>query len=177
MKKTRTRALVLSAMCAALTAVVAPFTIFIGPVGVTLSVFAVLFTGALLPPGRAAAAMLVYLAIGMVGLPVFSGFQSGPQVLAGPTGGYLAAYPLMAFVMAAVCRRTSALLPRVAGMVLALAVCYVPGTAWFMVVSGSSLSGALALCVLPFVVPDLVKGVCALLLARSLEQRMEKAGL
>ena len=177
MKNNSTRALVLSAVCAALTAVIAPFTIFIGPVGVTLSVFAVLFTGAILPPGRAAASMLVYLAIGMVGLPVFSGFQSGPQVLAGPTGGYLAAYPLMALVMAVVCRRFTALPPRLLGVAAALVVCYVPGTAWFMLVTGSSFGTALGLCVLPFVLPDLVKGVCALLLARSLERRMDKAGL
>ena len=89
MKKTNTHDLVLAALCAALTAVVAPFSIAIGPISLTLSVFAVLFTGAMLRPGWAFAAQVVYIAIGAIGLPVFSGFKSGPQVLLGATGGRL----------------------------------------------------------------------------------------
>ena len=60
MKKTNTHDLVLAALCAALTAVVAPFSIAIGPISLTLSVFAVLFTGAMLRPGWAFAAQVVY---------------------------------------------------------------------------------------------------------------------
>ena len=104
MKKTNTHDLVLAALCAALTAVVAPFSIAIGPISLTLSVFAVLFTGAMLRPGWAFAAQVVYIAIGAIGLPVFSGFKSGPQVLLGATGGYLVAYPLMALVLSLVCQ-------------------------------------------------------------------------
>lgn len=67
MKKTNTHDLVLAALCAALTAVVAPFSIAIGPISLTLSVFAVLFTGAMLRPGWAFAAQVVYIAIGAIG--------------------------------------------------------------------------------------------------------------
>ena len=59
MKKTNTHDLVLAALCAALTAVVAPFSIAIGPISLTLSVFAVLFTGAMLRPGWAFSAQVV----------------------------------------------------------------------------------------------------------------------
>ena len=118
MKKTNTYDLVLAALCAALTAVVAPFSIAIGPISLTLSVFAVLFTGAMLRPGWAFAAQVVYIAIGAIGLPVFSGFKSGPQVLLGATGGYLVAYPLMALVLSLVCQHFKGFLPRLVGVIL-----------------------------------------------------------
>ena len=162
MKKTNTHDLVLAALCAALTAVVAPFSIAIGPISLTLSVFAVLFTGAMLRPGA-------------IGLPVFSGFKSGPQVLLGATGGYLVAYPLMALVLSLVCQHFKGFLPRLVGVILAVAVCYTFGTAWFMFMSGNDLATSLAWCVTPFVIPDLIKGVCALLLAKALESRLNKA--
>ena len=175
MKKTNTHDLVLAALCAALTAVVAPFSIAIGPISLTLSVFAVLFTGAMLRPGWAFAAQVVYIAIGAIGLPVFSGFKSGPQVLLGATGGYLVAYPLMALVLSLVCQHFKGFLPRLAGVILAVAVCYTFGTAWFMFMSGNDLATSLAWCVTPFVIPDLIKGVCALLLANALDSRLNKA--
>lgn len=177
MKKTNTHDLVLAALCAALTAVVAPFSIAIGPISLTLSVFAVLFTGAMLRPGWAFAAQVVYIAIGAIGLPVFSGFKSGPQVLLGATGGYLVAYPLMALVLSLVCQHFKGFLPRLVGVILAVALCYTFGTAWFMFMSGNDLATSLAWCVTPFVIPDLIKGVCALLLAKALESRLNKAAV
>ena len=124
---------------------------------------------------RAFAAQVVYIAIGAIGLPVFSGFKSGPQVLLGATGGYLVAYPLMALVLSLVCQHFKGFLPRLVGVILAVALCYTFGTAWFMFMSGNDLATSLAWCVTPFVIPDLIKGVCALLLAKALESRLNRA--
>lgn len=170
---THTRQIVLAALCAALTAIVAPWSIVIGPISLTLGVFAVFFTGAMLPLGGAFGAMVVYLALGCIGLPVFSKFLSGPQVLVGVTGGYLMAYPVMALLVAVFCGRFRNFFLQMAGVVLALLVCYTFGTAWFMHFSGNDLATSLAWCVTPFILPDLCKGVCALLLAAAVKKRLK----
>lgn len=172
MTTTKTRLMCLTALCAALMAVLSPWTILIGPVGLTLGLFAVFFTGAMLPPGWAAAACGVYLFLGAIGLPIFSNMTGGPQALVGMTGGYLWTYPLMAAILSASCARSKKLGLRLVGVAVAIVVCYVPGTAWFMYVSGMDLMQSLIACVFPFLLPDFLKGLCALLLAGSLQKRM-----
>jgi biotin transport system substrate-specific component len=68
------------------------------PVPITLQTFAVLLAGAVLGPRRGFLAVLLYLVVGAVGLPVFSGGAAGPAVFVGPTAGYLLSFPLAALV-------------------------------------------------------------------------------
>ena len=89
MTKSKTKDLVLAGLLAAVIAVLAQISLPIGPVPFTLAVLGVFLTGLLLTPGWAMASIAVYLVIGAIGLPVFSGFSGGPAVLVGPTGGYL----------------------------------------------------------------------------------------
>lgn len=102
--------------------------------------------------------------------------SGGAQMLVGMTGGYLWAYPFMALLLALACRRWAGLAPRLAAVALGQAVCYLLGTAWFMRVSGMGLGQSLAACVLPFILPDFLKGLAAVLLARALQQRLRPAG-
>ncbi len=90
--QTKLQKMVFAALLAALLAVLSPFVIPVGLVPITLATFVVFLTGALLPPLYAVASIGVYLLIGLVGLPVFSGFVGGPGVLFGPTGGFLIGY-------------------------------------------------------------------------------------
>ena len=120
---------------------------------------------------RGTASCLAYLLLGLAGLPVFAGFGAGPGALFGVTGGYLLAYPLMAAVLSGVCAVTRRPTARLAGVALANLCCYTLGTGWFMLMTGQALLPALTACVLPFVLPDLFKGWCALALAAALERR------
>lgn len=172
MNQTKTKYMTLAALCAALTAVIAPWSIAIGPVSLTLGVFGVFFAGAMLTPGWAAASMGVYLALGALGLPIFSNAGGGLQMLVGMTGGYLWAYPLMAALLALVCAKTPRLPLRLAGVLGGQLICYTFGTAWFMQVQGAGLWASLTACVLPFALPDFLKGLAALLLASTLQKRM-----
>ncbi|MFV0412405.1 MAG: biotin transporter BioY, partial [Oscillospiraceae bacterium] len=90
--KSKTGQMVFAALMAALIAVLAQIMVPIGPVPFSMAIFGVFFAGAMLPPLAASASIAVYLLLGIVGLPVFTGFKGGPQVLLGPTGGYLAGY-------------------------------------------------------------------------------------
>lgn len=133
----------------------------------TLSLFAIFLTGALLPPRSALFAVLVYLLVGISGFPVFAGFKGGIGTLAGPTGGYLMAYPLMSFIIALFNQysRKHKVLALTAGMLLSLALCYLLGTLWFTLILPKSFYEALTLCVFPFVLFDLLKIALAVFLS------------
>jgi len=170
----RTLDLTYIALFAVLTAVCAWVTIPTGAISFTLQTFAI-FTALLALGGRRGTyAVLVYLLLGLVGLPVFSGFQGGPGVLLGATGGYLIGFIGTGLVYWLVTARLSDTLPaRLAACALGLAVCYAFGTAWFLKIYTAGpmdLQKALSLCVTPFVIPDLVK----LGLAATLAQRVKK---
>ncbi len=114
----------------ALTAVSAQVEIPVQPVPVTLQVFTVLLAGALLGPRLGLLSQLAYLTIGILGAPVFAGGKSGLLALAGPTAGYLVAFPLAAWaagVLGARCRRFPAL---AAGLVALAAGILLLGGAW-----------------------------------------------
>ena len=148
------RGLTQAALCTACACLLAPVSIPIGPVSLTLGVFAILLAGALLPPTLAVLSSCGYLLLGFAGLPVFAGFAAGPGVLS------------------VVCTHTRSRLARMGGVVLANLCCYLLGTGWFMAATGSGLWAALSACVIPFVLPDLAKGWCALWLAERLHRSL-----
>jgi len=144
-------------MMTALMCALGPLTIPVGPVPLSLATLGVCLSGALLGAKRGVLATALYLAIGAMGVPVFAGFSAGIQRLAGPTGGYLLGYlPCAAAVGLAVQRN----LPLKPAMALGMFACYGLGTAWFMAQTGAGFSGAMAVCVLPFLPGDVLK-ICA----------------
>lgn len=140
----------------------------------TLQTFGVFLTVGLLGGKRGSMAVLVYILLGAAGIPVFSGFTGGVGRLLGNTGGYIVGFLASALVMWALekvmGRKTWALAVQ---MVLGLIACYAIGTVWFMVIySGTSgtvgLMTVLGWCVIPFVIPDLIKIALALILTKRL---------
>lgn len=170
----RTRFLIYGASCVALMAICSWISIPM-TIPFTLQTFAVFLTVALLGTGRALAAIGAYILLGAVGVPVFAGFASGVGVILGPTGGYLLGF-LPAAAVAGIIMKQGGKLRRMLGMCAGLAICYAVGTAWFMVVyarnsGGIGLGAALSMCVLPFVLPDIVK----LTLATLITDRLKRA--
>lgn len=140
----------------------------------TLQTFGVFLAVGVLGGKRGTLSVLIYILLGAIGLPVFAGFSGGIGSILGTTGGYIVGFLFSALVMwgmeAAFGKKLWA---RALSMVLGLAVCYAFGTAWFMLVYARS-SGAVGLgtvlgwCVIPFIIPDLVKIALALLLCKRL---------
>ncbi len=153
---------VLVAVCAHITLPL-PFT----PVPLTLSDLAVLVIGLTLGPVTAFAAMMLYLAEGAIGLPVFSpaAGPSGPLHLIGPSGGFLLAYPVVAFVAGAVAQFASRWMSRFSAGVLAASVAslvlFSVGAIWLAGVTHIGMARALQLAVLPFLFGNVAKIVAA----------------
>lgn len=158
-----------AALFAALTAVLAQIVLPLGPVPFNLAVLGAFVAGLLLPPAGAVLSMGTYFAMALVGLPVLAGLSGGPGVLLGQTGGYVLGYGCIAYCTAMARRRGRR--QACLGMVLGLFLCYISGTVWFTAVTGTRLLQSMALCVWPFVLPDICKGVVAWFLADILEKR------
>ena len=162
-----------AALLAALTAVLAQLQLPIGPVPFNLAVLGAFLAGMLLRPAWAVCSMCVYMALGVIGIPVFAGFLGGPAVLVGKTGGYVLGYVCIAWCTA-MARRFGRWWLTAAGMVLGLVLCYALGTVWFMGITGTSLGQSLAFCVWPFVLPDACTGACAFAVGTAVERRLLK---
>jgi biotin transport system substrate-specific component len=179
MKNMKTKNLAVTAVFAALTAVLAqlviplPFT----PIPFSMGVFAVFLTGALLPMSNSIYALLVYILLGAVGLPVFGNFSGGMGVILGPTGGYILTYPIMAFLVALFIHlfHKRSVLSLAVGMLCAIAVCYLGGSLWYCVAARVTWAKSIALTVLPFVPFDLVKIVFCIPLSLALAKALQKA--
>ncbi len=136
------------------------------PVPVTLQPLAVLVVGGLLGAPLGAASLLLYLALGAAGLPVFTPFGvPGLGRLLGPTGGYLLAYPLAAFAVGRIAGDAARWGPLVLGVLAGLALIHLGGLAQLLVITGS-LRSAVQLGTLPFLLGDLGKVAVAVLLLR-----------
>ena len=175
-RRGKTYRMAMTALMAAVTCVIAPMAIPIGPVPISFTNLAIYLSLYLLGWKRGTVSYLVYVLIGMVGVPVFSGFAGGMGRLLGPTGatgGYIVGFIPMAVIAGLVIDRYRNRGLQLAGMIVGTAVCYAFGTAWFLVAYARAagpigLWAALGMCVFPFVVPDLVKLALAWMLSRRL---------
>ena len=165
------RSMVFTAIFAALICVAAPYSVPLPwLVPISLATFAIYLTGALLGGKRGVLAVLIYIMIGAVGLPVFSGFRGGFGALFGPTGGYIIGYVPLVFLSGLFSDRKKYMIP--VGMVLGTIALYSFGTAWYMIYTKADIVTALAGCVLPFILGDSIKMVLATILSIPLKSRL-----
>lgn len=179
----KTKDLVMCALLAAVICVLAPLSIPIGPIPISLSTFAVMLAAAILGAKWGTIATLIYILLGAVGVPVFASYTAGVAKLVSSTGGYIIGYIPLAFL-------TGLFLDRFArnagnlkyawlmsGMILGTIVLYVLGTAWFIHVSGSALSDAMGWCVTPFIPGDLIKMVIVAIIAPQVRTALVRANI
>ena len=160
------------AVMTAVTCVLAPLSVPIGPVPISLTNLVIYFSLFILGTKKGTISYLIYLLIGLVGIPVFSGFTSGPGKLFGPTGGYLIGFIPLALIAGYFInhfhnKKALSFL----GMILGTAVCYALGTTWL------AIQAALMAGVVPFLPGDFIKMILALLIAPQIRKQLDAAGL
>lgn len=158
----------LALLFGALTALSAQIAIPLQPVPVTLQVFMVLLSGALLGPRLGLMSQLAYLLIGLAGAPVFSGGKFGPLALLGPTAGYLVAFPIAAYLAGLLAARARSFPVLAAGLIGCAVLILLTGGAWLGAwgsltgaAGGSGLVYGLQVGALPFLALDVVKALAA----------------
>jgi biotin transport system substrate-specific component len=176
-KKVTIYQLTFMAMMAAVTCILGPLSVPIGQIPISLTNLVIYFTVFVLGIWAGTGSYGIYLLLGAVGLPVFSGFAGGLGKLLGPTGGYLIGFIFMALIGGAVIELSHRnIFLTMLGWVVGTAVAYAFGTVWFVYLMKCSVTYALTVCVYPFIVFDIVKIVIATLLGKTVRYAITKAG-
>ena len=167
----RIHALVMIALFAALIAAGALFSLPLGPVPFSLQPVFILLAGLCLGPRAGAAAVLLYVAAGLMGLPVFAGGKSGLGVLLGPTGGFLVGFVGGAALAGIGGRNEKRTWISAATLISAIVFIYACGVAGLMLSLRLSLFKAGAAGVVPFLPGETVKGALAFLVWRFMQRK------
>lgn len=176
-EKISTSSITMIALMAAVLCILSPFSIPVGMIPISLSTF-VLYLAIIILGGKKATIVCgMYLLMGFVGMPVFSGFSGGLAKLTGPTGGYLFGYLLLTTIAGRIVDK----FPKnhricVLGLAIGTICCYAMGTLWLAVQMKISFSAAMGIGVLPFLIGDVIKMLSAVWIGTVVRRRIVRAG-
>lgn len=172
------RQMAIIALMTALTCILAPMSVPIGAVPISLTNFVVYLAVYLLGAKLGTVSYCIYLLIGLCGLPVFSAYSGGPAKLLGPTGGYLIGFILMAALSGIFIEKSHAKAGlSILGMGIGTAAAYLFGTVWFLFQAKCSLWYALTVCVFPFLIGDGIKILIAAKIGPMIRRTLQTANL
>ena len=176
-KKVNVKDMTVIALVTAVICIIAPFSIpiAISPIPITLALFALFLAGIILGKWKGVVCTVIYLLLGMVGLPVFNGFSGGVQKLVGPTGGYLIGYLFLVFFTGLFVEKFPNKIPMY--FVVGIIVCYAFGTVWFVLQYKVGFLEALTMCVFPYIPMDLVKLVAAVIIGSQVRKILIRQNL
>ena len=175
--KNSTQNLTLTALMAAILCIMGPIVIPIGMVPMSLANMAIYLTIILLDKKKALISTAIYLLIGLIGIPVFSGFSAGAGKLFGPTGGYLVGYLVLSFIGGSLLekgkyQRKEKMFYQILVLSLGTIGLYLVGTLWLMYQSKLNLMTALTVGVFPFFIFDVIKIILAVSIGNSVKKRI-----
>lgn len=175
--KLPTRNLILYSLFAALTAVLSQISILLPftPVPINLAMLSVFVSGAMLGAKGGAVSQIVYVSLGIIGIPVFANLSAGIGIILGPTGGYIAGYILASFITGLIIEKMNdSIIIYMLSMFIGLVTCYALGTLWFMFVTETNFISSLGMCVIPFIIGDILKIIAGSILTFKLNPIVKK---
>lgn len=170
-----TKKLCIAALMTAVTCILAPFSIPLPftAVPISLTNLILYISIGILGWKLSTLSYVVYLLIGLIGIPVFSNFTGGASKLFGPTGGYLIGFIFLAIVAGLIMEKGRfKLIPSLLGMTVGTAIVYLFGTVWLAFQAGMDFKTALWAGVIPFIPGDLVKMVIAVAMLLQIRKRL-----
>ena len=170
----KTKPLVVTAFFVAIICILSPFSIYLGAIPLTLGSLAISLSAAILGSKKGVIAVLIYLLIGAVGVPVFAGFSGGAQVLFHHTGGFLWGYIPCAFSVGFGCERFSFKGHLPLFLTIGTLLCNLCGTLWFMVSANVGFFYALEVCFIAFLLTDFIKIVACSIFVPVLKKSIGK---
>ncbi|MDR0992100.1 MAG: biotin transporter BioY [Ruminococcus sp.] len=172
MKKIKTTELTFAALMTALMCILSQIAV---PVPFAAIVFnlgfvGIFLAGALQKPRAAFLSILAYVLLGAAGVPVFANFKSGIGAVLGPTGGFIIAYPIAAFLISFICgkAKNKSFVWLFVSMLAGGAVCYIIGTLWYMIYAKTTFAAAFAAVAAPFIITDSIKAFASSALCLAL---------
>lgn len=169
MKKMRVLDLLLCSLFAALSAILCQISIPIGVVPINLTHISLFIAGGLLGAKYGTISQIIFVALGAIGVPVFSGFSGGIGAIVGPRGGFVISYILCTLVVGLIIDKFGkSIKVLILAMLCGLIVTYLCGITWFMYITNTGLVSALLICMFPFLLGDALKVVVSIIAIRRL---------
>ena len=162
------------ALCTAVIAIMAQISIPM-PLGVpmTMQTFAITLAAVVLGYKKGGISTLIYVLMGAVGIPVYAGFAGGFQHIAGPTGGFIISFPVMAFIIGlGVDKFRNVKGGFLICLILGTLINYVIGVLMFCLLTQSPVSVGISACVLPFIPTAIIKAALASILGLKIRERL-----
>ncbi len=162
-----------TALMAAVICILAPLSIQIGTIPISFTNLALYFAVYVIGTKRATYSYTIYYLLGLVGLPVFSGFTGGIGKAVGPTGGCLIGFFFMTIISGIfVSKFKDNKIMQMIGMIIGTIVVYTLAVLWYCFVMKTSLLEGLMVCVAPFIAIDLIKMVLAMYVGTAIRKRL-----
>ncbi len=171
----KTQKIALIAILSAFICLLSPLSFPLGAIPVSLATFAIYITACTVKIKTSLSAVIIYIILGATGLPVFSFFRGGIHMLTGVTGGYIIGYVFCALTTGLLVNKyenKKYIYPL--SMALGTVICYLFGTFWYMVQTENNFISALTVCVLPFIIGDIIKISAASAIGFTLRKRLTK---
>jgi hypothetical protein len=160
------------ALFTAIICILAPLSIPIGPIPISFTNLVLYFSVYIIGTKKSVVSYIAYCLLGIFGLPVFSGYSGGFAKAVGPTGGYLLGFIFMIIISGIIINKYSNKFIQFLGMVIGTAAAYAFGTIWYCIESNSDVISALMICVVPFIIGDIIKIIIALFAGNKIAVRI-----
>ena len=170
--KLTTNELVICSIFASLTAILTQISIPLPPIPITMQVFAISLCGLVLGKRLGFISISIYVLLGSIGMPVFSHFNGGIGYILGPTGGFILSFPIMVYIVGYFSDKYKSIIGVYIGMIIGLLVSYIIGTIYFCGITNTSFIKGLTLCVVPFIVGDILKITLATVVGNKILKRI-----
>jgi len=167
--------MVICAMIAGLLCIIAPLSIPVGSMPLSLInviVFVCIFVWG---KNNTLIGYIIYLLIGFLGLPVFAGFKAGFSALFGITGGFLIGFIPLISISGFFVEKYNKKIIIICAMIISEIILYMFGVVWFLIITNISIIEAIIICVLPFVFVDFIKILIAYYLGMIIKKRIDSA--
>ena len=175
------KVLIFISLLAAILSISSPFSIYLGAIPFTFATFIIYIIGGITKRFNGFISIVLYIMIGLIGVPVFSGFRGGLYVILGPTGGFIVGYiPMVLIISLITSIDKNKIYWYFIAMFLGTIVCYLFGTLWYVFITNANIVMAFKICVLPFILFDTLKIIFAVIISYSLNKKInfeEKFGI
>lgn len=173
-EKNHIKNLTLTGLFAACFCICGPLTIPlpISPVPLSIILAVIFISNYIIGTKKSTIAVCIYILIGIIGIPVFSGFHGGLSIISGPTGGYILGYVFCSAISGIFINKFSKPVLQILGMALGTLSAYLLGTFWFVFSQKTDFLSALILCVLPYILGDILKIIFSFFLGNTLKKRI-----
>ncbi len=162
------------ALSAAIMCILGPMSISIGIIPLSFTNLVIYISIFVIGTKNTVISYLTYMLLGIFGLPVFSGYSGGVAKILGPTGGYIIGFIFMALICGYFKNKFKNKVIIILGFIIATFVAYIFGTAYFVFSSNSSIKYAIAVCVAPFIIGDIIKILISIYVGQAMNKRIIK---